>query len=305
MTLEYKLNHSGLGTVISTLSMLMSSGQHIKLYAGPDQLVHKLKHFLNISDEQLTISSVESTVEDISGQLGDQGKYFSPYFNVDSVCVFGRTLPTQKPSKPCIGFAMYARSDPGINTNNKHPYNRYYSQDVYAKIFRLITDSGYDVITFNSQTIDLEHKIFMLNELCDAVIGYEGGMCHLAHLLKIPTIILPYHHDGGNGKRALRDNSGQVDISLLHATHLLHVDRRTYLLNSEKELLDWTPEQLRKQINNLYNHQGNNVVFGNVVIDPTTLQVSTQIPGLDNMTPLLTDFEKTFIKMHVKELTFG
>ena len=305
MTLEYKLTHSGLGTVISTLSMLMSSGEHIKLYAGTDQVVHKLKSFLNISDDRLTISSVESTVEDISNQLSDQGKYFSPYFNVDSVRVFGRTLPTQKSLKPCIGFAMYARSDPGINTNNKHPYNRYYSQDVYAKIFRLITDSGYDVITFNSQTIDLEHKIFMLNELCDAVIGYEGGMCHLAHLLKIPTIILPYHHDGGNGKRALRDNNGQVDIPLLHATHLLHVDRRTYLLNSEEELLNWTPEQLKKQINNLHNHQGNNVVFGDVSIDPATLQVSTRIPGLNSMTPLLTDFEKTFIKMHVKELTFG
>jgi hypothetical protein len=305
MTLEYKLNHSGLGTVISTLSMLMSSGQHIKLYADQNQLVYKLKSFLNISDDQLTISPAESTVEDISGQLSDQGKYFSPYFNVDSVRVFGRILPIQKPSKPCIGLAMFNSSDPGVNVDNCHPYNRYYSQEVYAKIFCLITDSGYDVITLNSQTVDLEHKIFMLNELCDGVIGYEGGMCHLAHLLKIPTIILPYHHDGGNGKRVLRDSNGQVDIALLHATHLLHVDRRTYLLNSEEELINWTPEQLRKQINNLHNCQGNNAVFGDVSIDPITLHVSTQILGLDNMTPLLTNFEKTFIKTHVKELKFG
>jgi hypothetical protein len=306
MTLEYKLNHSGLGTVISVLSMLMSSGQQIKLYSRPDQVVHKLKSFLNISDDQLLIAPVDSTTaEDISSRISDQGKYFSPYFNVDNVRVFGRTLLTQKPLKTCIGLAMYARSDPGVNTDNRHPYNRYYSQEVYAKIFQLIVDSGYDVITLNSQGVDLEHKIFMLNELCDCVIGYEGGIAHLAHLLKIPSIILPYHHDGGNGIRALRDSSGRVDISLLHATHLLHIDRRTYLLNSEEELLNWQPAELRKQIINLHNQQGNNVVFGNTVIDPATLEVKVQAPGLDNMTPLLTDFEKNFIKTYVQELKIG
>ena len=305
MTLEYKLNHAGLGTVIGVLSMLLSSKQPIKLYADQRQVVHQLKSLLNISDDQLTISTENSTAEDISSQISDQGKYFSPYFNVDSVQVFGRTRPTQKSSRPCIGLAMYARSDPGVNTNNEHPHNRYYSQEVYASIFRLIVNSGYDVITLNSGSVDLEHKIFVLNEFCDCVIGYEGGMCHLAHLLKIPTIILPYHHDGGNGKRSLRDENGRVDVPLLYATHKLHVDRRTYFLNSSDEIVDWTPDQLKQQIANLHNKQGNNVLFGDVVIDPDTLQVSTKVPGLDDMDPYLSDFEKNFIKTHVKELRFG
>jgi len=309
MTLEYKLNYAGrgtsIGTIIGTLSMLLSSKQPIKLYADQHQVVHQLKSFLNISDSQLTISTEDSAAEDISGQVGDQGKYFSPYFNVDSVQVFGRTWPTQKSSKPCIGLAMYARSDPGVNTNNEHPHNRYYSQEVYASIFGLIINSGYDVITLNSWSVDLEHKIFVVNELCDCVIGYEGGMCHLAHLLKIPTIILPYHHDGGNGKRSLHDENGCVDIPLLYATHKLHVDRRTYFLNSSDEIVNWSPDQLKQHIIDLHNKQGNNILFGDVVIDSDTLQVSTDVAGLDAMNPHLTAFETNFIKTHVKELKFG
>ena len=304
MTLEYKLNHAGLGTVIGTLSMLLSAGHPVKLYANQNQLVHGLKSFLNIADAQLTISTDDSLAEDIGQKLSDQGKYFSPYFNVDSVQVFGRTLATQKFSRPCIGLAMYANSMPRANTNNEHPYNRYYSQEVYSNIFRLITDSGYDVVTLNSGSVDLEHKIFLLNELCECVIGYEGGMCHLAHVLKIPTIILPYHHDGGNGKRALRDERGLVDIPLLYATHKLHIDRRTYFLNSEDEIINWTPDQLKQKINNLQNKQGNNVLFGDMVINSSTLQVSTTVPGLGDMNPYLTDFERDFIKTYIKELTF-
>ena len=300
MTLEYRLNHAGLGTIISTLSMLLSSEQHIKLYADQHQVVHQLKSLLNISDDQLTISTEDSTAEDISSQLSDQGKYFSPYFNVDSVQVFGRTLPTKKSPKPCIGLAMYAQCDPGVNTNNKYPHNRYYSQEVYASIFRLIINSKFDVITFNTD-VDLEHKIFMLNELCGCVIGYEGGMCHLAHLLKIPTIILPHHHVA-DGTRSLRDENGRVDISLLYDTHKLHVDRRTYFLNSSDEIVGWTPDQLKQQIANLQNKQGNNILFSDVVIDPNTLQVSTNVAGLDNMDPHLSDFEKNFIKTHIPKL---
>jgi len=304
MTLEYKLTHAGLGTVIGTLSMLLSAGHPVKLYANQNQLVHGLKSFLNIPDAQLIISTDDSCAEDISGKLSDQGKYFSPYFNVDSVQVFGHTLPTQKSSKPCIGLAMYAGSIPKANTNNEHPYNRYYSQEVYSSIFRLITDSGYDVVTLNSGSVDLEHKIFLLNELCECVIGYEGGMCHLAHVLKIPTIILPYHHDGGNGKRALRDEHGLVDIPLLYATHKLHIDRRTYFLNSQDEIINWTPDQLKQKINNLHNKQGNNVLFGDMVINSNTLQVSTTVPGLSDMNPYLTEFERNFIKTYIKELKF-
>ena len=141
-----------------------------------------------------------------------------------------------------------------------------------------------------------------MNELCDAIIGYEGGMAHLAHLLKIPSIILPYHHDG---KRALYQPDGQVDIDLLHATHKLHIDRRTYFLNSSDEIINWSPAQLRQTIDNLHNQQGNNILFGDTItVDSTTLEVHTCIAGLGNISPYLTEFEKLFIKQHIPELKF-
>jgi hypothetical protein len=305
MTLEYKLNHSGLGTMISLLSMLMSAGRLVKLYADRGQVIHKLKLLLDISDDRLIVSDKHAMAQDISTQLSDHGKYFSPYFDVDHVQVLGHRFPTQRSKKPCIGLAMYANVDSLNPPSNRHPYNRYYPQEVYAGIFRLITASGHDVITFNSHGVDLEHKIFMLNNLCEAVIGYEGGMCHLAHVLKIPSIILPYHHDGGNEKRALRDEHGKLDIPLLYATHMLHVDRRTYFLESEHEILAWTPDQLKQHIIDLHHGQGNNVLFDNAVIDSGTLRVRTQVPGLNNIDPHLTDFERNFIQTYIPELKFG
>ena len=91
---------------------------------------------------------------------------------------------------------------------------------------------------------------------------------------------------------------------MLYATHKLHIDRRTYFLNSQDEIINWTPDQLKQKINNLHNKQGNNVLFGDMVINSNTLQVSTTVPGLSDMNPYLTEFERNFIKTYIKELKF-
>jgi len=305
MSLEYRLSPTGLGTVVSSLSMLMSAGLPVRLYADPGGIAHKLKIYLDIPDSKLTVTPGQSTAPDITGQLYDQGKYFSPYFNVDNVRVFGRVLPTQKKNKPCVGLAMYASSQPGQNINNEHPHNRYYAPEIYTAIYRLLIAAGYDVITLNSNEVDLEHKIFLLNELCEAVVGYEGGIAHLAHVLKIPSVILPYHHDGGNGNRALVDSQGNVDIPLLYATHKLHIDRRTYFLDCADEIINWTTNQFKETIHSLHNQQGNNVLYrAGTSIDPDALTVNTTVPGLGDMNPWLSDFERMFIKTYIKELRF-
>jgi hypothetical protein len=129
-----------------------------------------------------------------------------------------------------------------------------------------------------------------MNELCECIIGYEGGVCHLAHVLKIPTIILPWHswscdHD----KQSLRS------LKELHSIpHTLHLDRKTYFLESPNELLSWLPGELRYKISQLHNNQGNNMFFADGFV-------------LDNSfdTPPLTEMETHFIQTYIGNPVIG
>ena len=303
--LEYGLSPIGLGTNIILMSLLLDSGLPVCIYTNDsNHLMHKLKSIFNIDDSRLTVVYDPTFSENITNKITDQSKYFSPYFNVDSVNIFNQQWPVKKPNKPCIGLAMFHRSKPGENIDNKYPHSKLYSREVYANIFNLITAAGYDVITFNNETIEVDHKIWMLNELCECVIGYEGGIAHIAHLLKIPSIILPYHHCG-DGVRPLWADDGLLDVNLLYTAHKLHIDRRTYFLSSPREIVNWSPEQLRQMILDLHNLKGNNILFeSGIVVIPDMLQVVTDIPGLDDMNPWLSDFEFQFISKYIKRRTF-
>jgi len=303
--LEYGLSSVGLGTNIGFMSALIDAGIPSCIYVDDqNHLMFKLKRIFNISDDVLDVVFDPDYNNNITDQLGDQLKYFSPYFDVDSINAFDQQFSINKQNKPAIGLAMFHRSNPGENIDNRYPHSKLYSREVYANIFNLIVASGYDVITFNSENIDIEHKVWQLNELCECVIGYEGGIAHIAHLLKIPSIVLPYHHCG-DGVRPLWADSGILDVNLLHAPQLLHIDRRTYFLSSPREIVNWSPDQLKQKIQDLHDQKGNNVLFGaGVTVKNDTLQVFTDVPGLETMSPWLSTFEFEFVTNYIKGRTF-
>lgn len=290
MQLEYQTSGLALGTTIIHLSMLLDSRHPVILHAPENYTVLRdLKRICNIPDNQLIIKTQEHITDDLWRKCGDQGKFFSPYFNVNHVTLFGQDRPVGRRGKPAVGLATWDLQYEF--ENNLFPYNRLYPREYWAKVFTLIQSAGYDIITFNMLDVNLEQKIWMLNELCNCVIGYEGGICHLAHVLQIPTIILPWHcyGDGTIGGEGL-----------WYFPQKIQIDPLSWFLKDSKELLSWNNTQFKNIINKLYDKQGNNVYYSDQLnINSDTLQIfSTTAPHIP-LNPILTEFERNFIQDYI------
>jgi hypothetical protein len=280
--LEYELSHTGLGTTIGLLSLLREAQQPVTIQAtGSYNLLHNIKRAFNL--DWLTIDTNDLLKNDLvtAGQIGDSSKFYSPYLPIDTVTVFGQQYSIGRQNKPCIGLATWDLQFDFAHDN--FPYNRLYTRETWAKIFQLCLHAGYDVVTLNSRDVDFEKKTWMMNELCDCIIGYEGGIAHLAHVLKIPAVILPWRTWCNDNDKS----NPPGDLNLI--PHKLHVDRRTYFLHSVDELLAWTPHELKNKISQLHNNQGNNIYFTDATIGP----------------PHLTAFEQEFIQTHIKNPVIG
>ena len=177
-------------------------------------------------------------------------KIFSRYDQFEYITAFGQTLPVGRRGKQSAAILIndgnYIKDDKFFDNiqgrDDPYPFIKFHTKETYNTILDLVQSAGYDPIIIDSRDISAEHKVFILNELCDFVIGYEGGVCHLAHALKIPAIILPW-----------RSHPGEY-----HVTDFLHLDKRTYLIRNEKELNSWTVANLKDLVNNLHNEMGYN-----------------------------------------------
>jgi hypothetical protein len=233
--------------------MLLNSERsfHIQVDSETHSLI-PLKKIYNIPDDKLTISVTDDMSDNIFWELSDVGKLTSPYLSPEHIHIRNQQVPVgYKTDKPCIALACYQnyehlKSYDAQDTN--WPNNRYWSLEQYSKIFQLIKDSGYEVVTLDNHAINLEDKVYWLNEYCEAVIGYEGGLCHLAHTLKIPTIILPW-----------RPYESFLNIDSLH------LDRRTYFIREFEEILNWNRYTLVDHIEVLKNEVTNNVFYAGKV----------------------------------------
>lgn len=128
--------------------------------------------------------------------------------------------------------------------DSKHfPHHRYYTLEQYTSIIELLKSIGFEVITVDSHQFTLEQKVYILNEMCSCMIGYEGGLHHLAHLLQLPSIVLPWPN--GQHNRFLE--------------HILHMDTRTYFPTSLDEVLSWNRSRFIDVIDSLCHRQGNNI----------------------------------------------
>jgi hypothetical protein len=257
--IEVVSSQRGLGAYLTVLSLLLDLKKPVNIrtagWAYEDlteiQKVFNLPSRLTITQDKHTPSGEEFL---------DFSKLFSPYFEVDSLNLFGQNTLMSKHKKPCIGLACYTHNIPAYTSNqtinkNQFPYNKCYPIEQYGHIFNLIKLAGYDVITLDAREIKLEEKVFMMTTLCDAVIGYEGGICHLAHILGIPTLLIPWH--------SLPEWHSFKNTEL--ENHLAHLDTKTYFLKSIKELLDFTPDLLNQKIEELKDNKGNNIILNSSI----------------------------------------
>jgi hypothetical protein len=155
-----------------------------------DNLAYDIKRIFKIPDEHLIIESGTHGYPDLET---DELCTYAPYFHADHIQVLCREYSTAPKKKPCVALAMHHNG--GLADPTGHygmPYNKFATADEYNQLIQRLTAMGYDVITMNQSGMVLEQKIYLLNELCDFVIGYEGGLGHLAHVLGIPYFCLPW-----------------------------------------------------------------------------------------------------------------
>lgn len=297
LEINFTQTYSSLGASIANMSLLASAGIPVRLIVPEhsETLFNELAKIFNLDSRLLKIKEKNFADPKLDAIFSDGGKFFSPYFPTDSITIAGNTYPIgQKKNKK---FIAIAGSDNRMLTTKQpwpheaFPYNKYSSLDFWNKIPNLAWLSDYEVISINSRNISLEEKVFLLNEFCCAVIGYEGGLCHLAHLLKIPVIMLPWHN-------SIHGNlSDDVHLN----AQMLHLDKRTWFLNNEDEILAWNSKQLDSVIEQLENEQGNNIFYtADLEFDAFKLRAHRPDKPTINVLPGFTMWEKEFIRTYIK-----
>ena len=224
----------GMGTELILLSVLLDVGV-TELYVSHKSVYHNFviyKQIFNIHDEKLTVFLTENNT---GLSPNDFFKMYSPYY----------TVPRPTRSRPFIGIACYTDASLIFNNSNnstEFPFFKSYPIEENLKIIKFIKMAGYDVITIDSRNINKITKAHLIKDLCECVIGYDGGIAHLCHMLEVPYFMLPWR-------------SRQNNIPL---EQLLHLDKKTYFLNNIDELLSWSKEYFNQQITKLNDNQGNN-----------------------------------------------
>jgi len=293
--ISYQLPPCGLGDAIGLLSVFLAGKNHVEVTETEPQVCQQLKNIFQISDQRLTVKKLDQ-IQNSDRWMTLKSKLFVPYFTCETINVFGQQFKIDRNSRkkrPCIALAAYSDQHVADQLDQHQrvdfPFNRVYARSVWARISQFCMEMNYDVIYVNSKQMNLEQKTYLLNELCDAVICADGGMAHLAHLLKIPCFILPWHH--------WIDGSVQSPY-LVYATHNFHLDPRTWLLHSDYELLSWTDAQFNDKIDALYDNQGNNAYLNGILkIDYQNL--CTQAPLHTWLDTMISDQEKEFLRKHV------
>lgn len=125
------------------------------------------------------------------------------------------------------------------------PMTKLYPIEFWSKLFEKFKLMGYDVINLDSVSLNIETKILILSK-CSLVIGYEGGIHHLAHVMGIPSIILPH-------RKISSGNFWTFGASMMFLVHAMHKNTRTYMLEDENKLLEMPENDIHLLVDDLYN----------------------------------------------------
>jgi hypothetical protein len=291
----------GLGTIISFLSMLLKADTEVNINTASYtiSLIIDLAKIFKLDISKLNLNEVNKIFFLKAADISDWSKVYAPYFTSDSIIFKGVEQHLVTKRKPMILLSCYRSNEEFFKMNDignykVYPYNKQYPLEVYATIWTKIKEAGYDVITLDAQ-LPLEEKCYIMNEFCDAVIGYEGGMAHLAHCLKIPCILLPYRY-GFDGS-ILLDKENDITMDKLH------LDNKTFIIRDIDMFMSWSSNNLREIITLLHHNQGNNKLLKKnkwefISIDQWKSANQTFLPNLYEK-------EKKFINHYYKELQIG
>lgn len=268
----------GLGSNIGLFSRLVHTGKPFEIQTTKHwfDYLNTFKYMYNIENMNVICDNeIKNTAQSYFYVFGDTEKFFAPYFTNNFINYKGEQYEVSEynPTRKYIGIACYGDIDPesvfdrNYQAYNILPYpkNKQYPIEDYADIFSLAKKAGYDVMTFDNVDMSISEKIYLMNQYCDCIIGYEGGLAHLAHTLKVPYIMVPWHRFI-RGYIPLPDeinHKGQEKFPLndarLNHSYSLHLDEKTYFAKNMNEVLSWTPDRLHEIIDMLKQDKGNNM----------------------------------------------
>lgn len=260
---------AGLGSILVHMSFFMAVRSPVEIFVDDhSNIAFDVKRIWQITDEKLIVT-VGKDPGAIPWIPTDELCTYVPYLSSETILLYGREFEVGKTHKPCVALSMHHGGGLGEHLVVKSmPYNKYSTMAEYQEIFQKLCRMGYDVMTINSHDIDVEQKALLLNEFCEFVIGYEGGLHHLAHCLKIPCVVLPWKYNDMGGEPSYP--------GIYYETHRFHADRKTYFLDSVEEFLDMSEKQIAQLVEDLHDDRGNNILFSpGVTFDPETLKITT------------------------------
>jgi hypothetical protein len=247
--LELNNDHSvGLGDNLCLLSALANIPAPIDLYVNNDYNTYdrliQYKRIFRIPKDQLEIFPMEA-----SGNFNNCGwpvKFFADYHKPLYVNLKNGVfkLNTNQSEKKCIAIA--AQFDSNLEQADQWPWCRGRPIEYWAQIFAHVKQMGYDVITVDHAQHDLEHKIELLAKHCRAIISYEGGMAHLAHMIGLPCFLVDWQHP-----------SPSTVLGNFHCD-FVHKTNSVYILRDDNELLTWNSDDFGRKIFDLELGKGNN-----------------------------------------------
>jgi hypothetical protein len=297
--MEIFIHDLALGQLIQFLSLMLHVNEQTVVITSDkwcEKKIIDVKSICNIPDNRLVVRRVLDFTQ--PSEIGnDRCKPLSPYFKPLDLNLFGTSFSIDRKGrkKPCVGITIAKSEWELIQLINdgadSHTIDnrRSYDYDVFEKIIKLALATGYDVITLNTYALGMEQKTYLISQLCDCVIGYEGGVMHLAHCFDTPCIILPWKNELVNG-------SHEIQTTMAEKTHL---DKSTYFLSGPDEILAWTSDDFLNVLERLKKRQGNNKLL--------TQEYANGIPDIDEFlscmgTNIIT---QEFIKDHLIVYTVG
>lgn len=247
--LKINLNnqHSvGLGDNLCLLSALANLPVGVDLHTTNDHntfnRLTQYKKIFRIPDQLLTIHETDQ-----QGDFNNTGwpvKFFSKYYRPGVVNVNGQTIRLQPGyEKKCIAIAGFFDMNGNLS---EWPYCRARPIEYWARVFEYIKKMGFDVITVDYPFNNLEDKIELLSKHCRAIISYEGGMAHLAHMLNLPCFIVNW-----------KLPSPSTTLDQFHC-EFVHKTDNVYIFRDDEELFSWDLTTFYRIMNDLVKGKTNN-----------------------------------------------
>lgn len=266
ITINLDNTHSvGLGDNLCLLSALANLPVPVKLLVNNNHNTYdRLTQYARIF--RIPKSQLDIQLSKENGNFNNVGwpvKLFTDYYKPLAVNVHGNVIKLSKGIKPCIALVTSFDKDP--LGNNEWPWSRCRPLEYWGKIFEWLKSLNYEVITLDNPYHDLENKVEMLAKSCRAIISYEGGMAHLAHMMDLPCFLIDW-----------KLPSPSTALSSFHC-EFVHRTNSVYIVRHD-EIFNWSRDQFDSQMYQLeHNKTNNRLVNGECRLEFTGIGCKGQV----------------------------